>query len=179
MGAEQSKKARDAGITVKGGQPAQQTPPGSAHNTPPLEEGKVIPGTSSAAATPPAVQPKPLAKVRLEDFELCAVVGRGQWGKVMMVRKRDSGAIYAMKVIRKEYMLGILCFLLETFLITVSIAKNQVANIKSERQLLELIKCPFIVHLHFAFQTDDKLYLILDYVRRPGFASVQYLTSAD
>lgn len=44
------------------------------------------------------------------------------------------------------------------------LAKNQVANIKSERQLLELIKCPFIVHLHFAFQTDDKLYLILDYI---------------
>lgn len=39
------------------------------------------------------------------------------------------------------------------------------ANIKSERQLLELVKCPYIVHLHFAFQTDDKLYLILDYVR--------------
>jgi len=42
----------------------------------------------------------------VEDFDLLAVVGRGQWGKVMLVKKRDTGLVYAMKVIRKEYMLG-------------------------------------------------------------------------
>ncbi len=44
------------------------------------------------------------------------------------------------------------------------IAKNQVTHTKDEKSVLQKIKHPFIVNLHFAFQTPDKLYLILDYV---------------
>src|SRR3989338_4869820 len=41
-------------------------------------------------------------KVILDDFELIAVVGRGSFGKVMKVKRRNTSEIYAMKVLRKD-----------------------------------------------------------------------------
>jgi len=38
----------------------------------------------------------------VNDFELLAVVGKGRWGKVMQVRGKQTGQVYAMKVLRKE-----------------------------------------------------------------------------
>lgn len=43
----------------------------------------------------------PVAKVSIEDFELLKVLGKGSFGKVMMVRKKDTRKIYAMKTLRK------------------------------------------------------------------------------
>lgn len=54
-----------------------------------------------------------------------------------------------MKVLRKEFVLQL----------------NQVEHIMSERNILESIKSPFIVQMHFAFQTEDKLYLVMDFVQ--------------
>jgi len=76
------------------------------------------------------------------------VIGRGSFGKVMLVKKKDTGQVYAMKVMRKENI----------------IAKNQVTHTKDEKNVLERIKHPFIVKLHYAFQTPEKLYMILDFV---------------
>src|SRR5438128_9821328 len=65
----------------------------------------------------------------------------------MQVRKKDTGKIYAMKVLKKQQL----------------IARKQVAHTKTERKVLEEIDSPFIVSLKFAFQTENKLYMILDY----------------
>lgn len=84
------------------------------------------------------------------DFDLLKVVGKGAFGKVMLVRKRankGAGQIYAMKVLKKS----------------VISAKGQVEHTKSERSILCEIRHPFIVRLRFAFQSDDKLYLVTDY----------------
>jgi len=83
-----------------------------------------------------------------EDFELLQVIGKGSFGKVMQVKKKSDGNIYAMKVLRKEAI----------------IARKQVTHTKAERSILEKINHPFIVQLHYAFQSEDKLYMILDYV---------------
>lgn len=82
-----------------------------------------------------------------DDFELLKVVGKGSFGKVFQVRKRDTGQIYAMKVLKKEQLLK----------------RKQVAHTQTERKVLEEIDHPFIVSLRFAFQTQDKLYMVLDY----------------
>eukprot|EP01127_Copromyxa_protea_P000250 TRINITY_DN10216_c0_g1_i1.p1 TRINITY_DN10216_c0_g1~~TRINITY_DN10216_c0_g1_i1.p1 ORF type:complete len:417 (-),score=90.17 TRINITY_DN10216_c0_g1_i1:33-1283(-) len=87
-------------------------------------------------------------KVSKEDFEILSVIGRGSFGKVMQVRQKGTENIYAMKVMRKENI----------------IAKNQVTHTKDEKSILQRIKHPFIVNLHYAFQTPEKLYMILDYV---------------
>jgi len=86
--------------------------------------------------------------VSKEDFEILSVIGRGSFGKVMLVRHKTSASIFAMKVMRKENI----------------IAKNQVVHTKDEKSILQRIKHPFIVNLHYAFQTPEKLYMILDYV---------------
>jgi len=87
-------------------------------------------------------------KVTKDDFELLTVIGKGSFGKVMQVKKKDTGQIYAMKVLRKEAI----------------IARKQVAHTRAEKNILQKIQHPFIVTLHYAFQTDDKLYMILDYI---------------
>ncbi|XP_054711372.1 ribosomal protein S6 kinase beta-2-like [Uloborus diversus] len=86
------------------------------------------------------------------DFELLKVLGKGGYGKVYQVRKKtgeDSGKVFAMKVLKKA-----------------SIVKNKkdTAHTKAERNILEAIKHPFIVDLHYAFQTGGKLYLILEFL---------------
>jgi len=87
-------------------------------------------------------------KVTKDDFELLNVIGKGSFGKVMQVKKKDDNKIYAMKVLRKEAI----------------IARKQVAHTRAEKSILQKIQHPFIVRLHYAFQTKDKLYMILDYV---------------
>mmetsp|Transcript_6799 Transcript_6799/g.11955 ORF Transcript_6799/g.11955 Transcript_6799/m.11955 type:complete len:346 (+) Transcript_6799:63-1100(+) len=85
----------------------------------------------------------------LDDFELLKVIGKGSYGKVMLVRHgaEDSGQIYAMKMLRKENV----------------IKRNQVEHTKTERNVLEAVSHPFIVQLHYAFQTPKKLYFVLEY----------------
>lgn len=85
--------------------------------------------------------------LRVEDFELLKVVGKGSFGKVMQVKKKDTGNIYAMKVLKKDQL----------------VKRKQVAHTQTERKVLESIDHPFIVSLRFAFQTETKLYMILDY----------------
>lgn len=62
-----------------------------------------------------------------------------------------------MKVLRKEFILQ----------------HNQVEHIMSERLILEAVLSPFIVHMHYAFQTEDKLYIVMEYV--PGGELFTYL----
>jgi len=83
-----------------------------------------------------------------DDFEILAVVGQGAFGKVFQVRKKDSGEIFAMKVMRKEKILS----------------KNQSEYCRQERDILTCISHPFIVKLHYSFQTGAKLYIILDFI---------------
>jgi len=86
--------------------------------------------------------------VGVDDFELLKVIGKGSFGKVMQVRKKDDGQIYAMKVLRKEAI----------------IARKQVDHTRAEKAILQKVSHPFIVNLNYAFQTDEKLYMILDYI---------------
>lgn len=87
------------------------------------------------------------SKVTIEDFELIRVIGKGSFGKVTLVKKKDNSKMYAMKVLSKS-----------------NVAKRkQVEHTRTERRVLATINHPFIVKLHYAFQTDSKLYFVLDY----------------
>ena len=86
-------------------------------------------------------------KLTIEDFTIIKVVGKGSYGKVLLVKKNDDDQIYAMKVLKKKSM----------------IKRNQVEHIKTERKVLELVNHPFIINLKYAFQTPEKLYLVMDY----------------
>ncbi|CAF0799992.1 unnamed protein product [Adineta ricciae] len=91
-------------------------------------------------------------RVSPHDFQLLKVLGKGGYGKVFQVRKisgSHQNKIFAMKVLKKA-----------------KIVRNakDTAHTKAERNILECVKCPFIVDLIYAFQTGGKLYLILEYL---------------
>jgi serine/threonine protein kinase len=124
------------------------------------EIGGPKPGPSAGKRA--SIKPMHLnSSVSVTDFDLLKVVGKGAFGKVFLVKKRegpDSEKLFAMKVLDKE----------------VITQKGQVAHTKSERDILHEIQHPFIVSMHYAFQTERKLYMITDYY--PGgnlFAHVQ------
>ena len=87
-------------------------------------------------------------RVGVEDFDLLTVIGKGSFGKVLQVRKRDTGAIYAMKALNKATILE----------------RGEMEHTKSEKSILQKLQSPFLVCLHYTFQTSDKLYFIMDYV---------------
>ena len=85
----------------------------------------------------------------IEDFEIYDKLGKGSFGSVYMVKKKDDfkGTNYALKVLEKDKVF----------------AQNLIRYAKTERNVLSLAKHQFIVGLNFAFQSQSRLYLIMDY----------------
>ncbi|AOA64082.1 Serine/threonine-protein kinase [Komagataella phaffii CBS 7435] len=86
-----------------------------------------------------------------EDFEVLRLLGKGTFGQVYQVRKKDTKRIYAMKVLSKK----------------VIVRKKEIAHTIGERDILVTTAStasPFIVGLKFSFQTPSDLYLVTDYM---------------
>mmetsp|Transcript_44932 Transcript_44932/g.71759 ORF Transcript_44932/g.71759 Transcript_44932/m.71759 type:complete len:602 (-) Transcript_44932:1808-3613(-) len=94
-------------------------------------------------------------KASPEDFELLAVIGKGAYGRVLQVRESRTGDIYAMKILQKGQVLQ----------------KNNMAYVREERNILSRADHPFVVTLMCAFQTTDKLFLVMEYVCGGGLFS--------
>jgi len=105
-------------------------------------------GDASTDGRPNSSHAPPTAPVAAEDFELLRVIGRGTYGKVVQVRKKDTDALYAMKIMRKGEVMR----------------RNQVKHTLTERHVLQHVRHPFIVGLQYAFQTSESLYLVLPYM---------------
>ena len=126
------------------------TPRGGEAATPRAEPPAAAPAAAGDADDVKLEVPKELPKVALEDFDLLKVLGKGGFGKVMLVRKKGTTDIYAMKVLKKEAV----------------IRRNQVTHTKTETHILKQIRHPFLTRMHFAFQSEGKLYMVLNYL--PG-----------
>ncbi|KAI1209432.1 kinase-like domain-containing protein [Annulohypoxylon truncatum] len=86
-----------------------------------------------------------------DDFQILRLIGKGTFGQVYQVRKKDTGRIYAMKVLSKK----------------VIVQKKEVAHTVGERNILvrtAMSESPFIVGLKFSFQTQNDLFLVTDYM---------------
>jgi serine/threonine protein kinase SCH9 len=86
-----------------------------------------------------------------EDFTILKLLGKGTFGQVYQVRKKDTKRIYAMKVLQKK----------------VIAQKKELAHTIDERNILvqtAMADSPFIVKLKFSFQTLTDLYLVTDYM---------------
>lgn len=84
------------------------------------------------------------------DFNLIKVIGRGSFGKVMLVTlKGDESKVFALKVLLKSSI----------------IERNQVEHTLAEREILEIIDHPFLMKMYWAFQTEHKLYFVMDFLR--------------
>lgn len=86
-------------------------------------------------------------ELSLEDFQMLKIVGKGSFGKVVLVRRKGHSKLYAMKILDKAS----IC------------ARNQIKHTMTERRVLERITHPFIVKLHWAFQSKTRLHFVLDY----------------
>jgi len=87
-------------------------------------------------------------KVDLSDFDLLCVIGRGSFGKVMQVRKKDTNKIYAMKILNKDMI----------------VQRQELEHLSAEKNVLQKLVHPYLVNLNYSFQTPDKLYFVMDYV---------------
>ena len=88
-------------------------------------------------------------KVVRGDFDEMKVLGKGSFGKVLLVRYKKNQKLYAMKILKKA----------------VIMKNNEEIHTKTERKILAKINHPFIVSLYFAFQDEKKLYLITEFMQ--------------
>ncbi|KHJ95796.1 kinase domain protein [Oesophagostomum dentatum] len=93
--------------------------------------------------------PKEITTACPSDFEFLTTIGKGSFGRVFQVVHKETGKIYAMKVLSKEHIRK----------------KNEVKHVMAELSVLKAnINHPFLVSLHFSFQNKDKLYFVLDHL---------------
>ena len=89
--------------------------------------------------------------VGLADFTFLATIGKGNFSKVMLVEKKVSKALFAIKIIRKDFL----------------IENDEQSSVKVEKSVFIKAtqeKHPFIIHLQAAFQTETRLYFVMEYV---------------
>ncbi|TNV85463.1 hypothetical protein FGO68_gene6274 [Halteria grandinella] len=88
-----------------------------------------------------------LEKISVQSFTPIQLLGKGSFGEVYLVQKKQGLQYFAMKVLSKQRIMG----------------QNLVRYAKTERNVLSYTRHPFIVNLNYAFQSKDKLFLILEY----------------
>uniref|UniRef100_A0A8D3BNN2 non-specific serine/threonine protein kinase n=1 Tax=Scophthalmus maximus TaxID=52904 RepID=A0A8D3BNN2_SCOMX len=86
-------------------------------------------------------------RLHKEDFEILKVIGRGAFGEVAVVKVRNTDKVFAMKILNKWEMLK----------------RAETACFREERDVLVNGDCQWITTLHYAFQDDHYLYLVMDY----------------
>ncbi|XP_034006247.1 serine/threonine-protein kinase MRCK alpha isoform X4 [Trematomus bernacchii] len=86
-------------------------------------------------------------RLHKEDFEILKVIGRGAFGEVAVVKVRNTDKVFAMKILNKWEMLK----------------RAETACFREERDVLVNGNCQWITTLHYAFQDDNNLYLVMDY----------------
>ena len=96
---------------------------------------------STAQIFPPSIS--------MNDFQPLKLVGKGSFGKVILVKYFENNKIYAMKILKKEEI----------------IKRKQINHTKTERLILEKLNHPFIAKLKFAFQDEQKLYLVTEFMQ--------------
>ena len=82
------------------------------------------------------------------DFTLLSVIGMGSFGKVLLVRNKQTLATSAMKIISKRLLTR---------------KPTYIENIAAERDILAKTDSPFCVRMECSFQTTDKLFIIMEF----------------
>ncbi|KAJ0722302.1 putative protein kinase AGC-MAST family [Helianthus annuus] len=87
-------------------------------------------------------------RTSIEDFEIIKPISRGAFGRVFLAKKRATGDVFAIKVLKKADM----------------IRKNAVESILAERDILISVRNPFVVRFFYSFTCKENLYLVMEFL---------------
>ena len=90
-------------------------------------------------------------RIGLEHFNFLAVLGKGNFGKVMLAETKSTKKLYAIKVLKKEFI----------------IENDEVESTKSEKRVFLIAnkeRHPFLLNLHACFQTETRVYFVMEYI---------------
>ena len=91
---------------------------------------------------------KTVKEVKLEDFKVLKIIGRGSFGKVSLVEYIPTKEIYAMKSLKKDIL----------------IEQEQIENTLLEKKILESINYPLLCNLIFCFQTKERIFFVMPFL---------------
>lgn len=123
-------------------QPVQETPSLTSNTTLPPPSRKPLPS---------ATDPGTGQRIGLDHFNFLAVLGKGNFGKVMLAETKKSRRLYAIKVLKKEFI----------------IENDEVESIRSEKRVFLIAnreRHPFLTNLHACFQTETRVYFVMEYI---------------
>ncbi|KAI9364117.1 hypothetical protein BD770DRAFT_175436 [Pilaira anomala] len=109
------------------------------------------------AMTPPApLQKQPSMgqakrKVVLDNFSFLAVLGKGNFGKVMLAEEKFDKKLYAIKMLKKRFIID----------------NDEIESVRSEKRVFQAAnreRHPFLINLHSTFQTETRVYFVMEYV---------------
>ncbi|KAI8330627.1 kinase-like domain-containing protein [Chlamydoabsidia padenii] len=117
-------------------------------SSPPLppKDHTVVPAKTTSSVTTTT------RRVTLDDFSFLAVLGKGNFGKVMLAEDRHDQNIYAVKVLKKRFIID----------------NDEMESLRSEKRILQTAnreRHPFLINLHSCFQTESRVYFVMEYVR--------------
>ncbi|KAK5165471.1 Serine/threonine kinase [Saxophila tyrrhenica] len=100
---------------------------------------------------PPANSQGTGRRIGLDHFNFLAVLGKGNFGKVMLAETKTTKQLYAIKVLKKEFI----------------IENDEVESVRSEKRVLLIAnkeRHPFLLNLHACFQTETRVYFVMEYI---------------
>jgi serine/threonine protein kinase len=109
----------------------------------PLNHGEELVAVHTCNPYAVPVQPD----ISIDHFQPIKLIGKGGFSKVFEVRKRDSGQLYAAKVMNKAFLLR----------------EEKATQVLTELSILSCTAHPFLIQLQWAFQTTTELFLVLDF----------------
>jgi classical protein kinase C alpha type len=135
-------------------QQLQQSPYGqAAQQVTPQQQQQPIPNQPTAVqkTTPSAMSQGTGRRIGLDHFNFLAVLGKGNFGKVMLAETKSTKKLYAIKVLKKEFI----------------IENDEVESIRSEKRVFLIAnkeRHPFLLNLHACFQTETRVYFVMEYI---------------
>lgn len=113
----------------------------------PTIDAVIIPDRISEPIPPPMVR----KRIGLEDFNFLAVLGKGNFGKVMLAEAKKNRQLHAIKVLKKEFI----------------VENDEVESTRSEKRVFLIAnkdRHPFLLNLHSCFQTETRIYFVMEYI---------------
>ena len=90
-----------------------------------------------------------ISTASIEDFKIIKILGRGTFGKVYLVKYKNNNDYYAMKSIKKSYLIN----------------KNEIDDLLLQKKIIQNLDNPFLIGTRLCFHTDERIYFIMNLIQ--------------